>query len=130
MLGVLMGGLRRKADIRDRLRVYEGLRRPRASRVRELSGQNLWIFHMLGCADCGGMDEGEGGIEAFSFGGRSGDNWADSGFCDWLFGHDVVEEAEEWREGKHKSSARWSFRFGLVRYLEDEATITIQSIVD
>ena len=107
MLGVLMGDLRQKEEIRTRLMAYEGLRRPRANKVRDLSKQNLQIFHMLGCADGGGEKGGrEGGIKSFfSFGNSHDDNWADSGFCDWLFGHDVVKEAEEWRDGKRRGSA-------------------------
>lgn len=29
----------------------------------------------------------------------SSSKWADPGFRDYLFGHDVVREAEEWGEG-------------------------------
>ena len=99
VLGALLGDLRQKADTRNRLLLYERLRRPRASTVRDLSKENLQIFHMLGYADGGG--ESDGVLKSFSssFGdGRFHNDWADVGFRDWLFGHDVVKEAVEIRE--------------------------------
>ena len=93
VLGVLLGGLRQKEYIRERLMGYEELRRPRANKVRDLSVENLQIFHMLGGED--------GGMEIPSFG-KGHDNWAEVGFCDWLFGYDVVKEAEAWRDGMQR----------------------------
>ena len=100
MLGVLMGNLKTKADIRNRLMRYEQLRRPRANKVRDLSAVNLQIFHMLACKDC----EEETKIESWREGHA---NWAEAGFCTWLFGHDIVAVAEAGqyihRDGMQKS---------------------------
>lgn len=103
VLGTLLGNLRRKTDIRDRLLVYEELRRPRATRVRELSVENLQIFHMLECMDRKEGGEGYDGVESLSFS-KSHDNWADLDFRDWLFGSDVVGEAEGLRERRKEST--------------------------
>ncbi len=95
VLGALLGNLRRKADIRDRLLMYERLRKPRTSRVRELSAENLQMFHMLNCAH---LKKKGAQNKSSKAGGGSSSSWADPGFRDWLFEHDVVKEAEEMRE--------------------------------
>ena len=106
MLGALLGRLRSKAEIAERLIMYEELRRPRAEKVRDLSGGNLRIFDMLGCEGGGGGEgDGDGEIGSFSssFRGRKGDDhWAEAGFQHWLFGHDCVEEAVRRRDERWK----------------------------
>ena len=64
--------------------------------MRDLSGENLQIFHMLEGAE---GSEQYANVKSFAFGGSRG-VWAEAGFRDWLFGHDVVREAEEMRDGK------------------------------
>ena len=75
--------------------MYEQLRRPRATKVRELSIENAQMFHMLDCAQNSSKDARQ--MTKISPNGLH-NNWADAGFRDWLFGHDVVKEAEEIRE--------------------------------
>ena len=55
------------------------------------------MFHMLNCSTTAEGNE-KGGSKhecTSSFGSAHDDNWAEAGFSDWLFGHDVVQEAEE-----------------------------------
>lgn len=64
-------------------------------KVREFSIVNGQNFHML---DRGERKEKDGlhqSIEAFR---SSLHRFANPSFQDWLFGHDVVQEAEEMRE--------------------------------
>ena len=101
-VGRLDGGFGPQADIRGGLRGYGPVWRARAPPGRDRSGENLQIFHMLACKG----EMGEIQIESLREGGNG--DWAEIGFCDWLFGHDTVAEAEEWRAGGgvQKSSAR------------------------
>ena len=83
-------------------------------KVRSLSEENGQLFHMLNCPTTitttssitsGGEKESESEngsckqqrqecTSSFSRGARQEDgNWAEAGFCDWLFGYDVVDEA-------------------------------------
>ena len=101
VLGTLLGNLRQKTDIRDRLLLYEQLRRPRAMRVREMSVENLQIFHMLECA---GRNESGEGIKSFSYS-KPHSHWADPVFRDYLFGHDVIGEAEGLIERERKKES-------------------------
>ena len=78
--------------------MYEQLRRPRATKVRELSIENAQIFHMLDCAQNSSKDAGQ--MMKISPNGPH-NNWADAGFRDWLFGYDVVKEAEEMKESMY-----------------------------
>ena len=75
--------------------MYEQLRKPRTSRVRELSAENLQMIHMLNCAQ---LKKKATQSKSAKSSGSSSSNWADPGFRDWLFEHDVVKEAEEMRE--------------------------------
>ena len=77
--------------------MYEQLRKPRATRVRDLSVENDKIFHMLDCAER--KKKAGQGERAKTFG-SSQDKMADAGLLDWLFGHDVIKEAEDMKEGK------------------------------
>ena len=95
VLGALLGNLQKKADIRDLLLLYEKLRRPRTTKVRDLSVENGQIFHMLNHGQSNENDELHESLRAF---GSSHNRFADPGFEDWLFGRDVVAEAEEVRE--------------------------------
>ena len=60
---------------------------------------------MLDCMDQNKKSEEYERINSFPFS-KSRNNWADPGFRDWLFGHDVVKEAEELRENKKDNSAQ------------------------
>ena len=70
-------------------------------RVRKMSVENLQIFHMLECA---GRNERGEGIKSFSYS-KSHSHWADPGFRDYLFGHDVVGEAESLIERDRKKQS-------------------------
>lgn len=75
--------------------MYEQLRRPRATKVRDMSIENAQIFHMLDCA----RDSSKDARQLTKISPNSPhNNWADAGFRDWLFEHDVVKEAEGMRE--------------------------------
>ena len=100
VLGALFGNLQQKADIRDLLLLYEQLRRPRTTEVRDLSIENGQIFHMLSQGQSNGNDELHQSIRAF---GSSHNRFADPGFEEWLFEHDVVAEAEEVQESFNKA---------------------------
>lgn len=60
-----------------------------------MSIENAQIFHMLDCAEDNSKDARQ--MTKTSPNGPH-NNWADAGFRDWLFGHDVVKEAEGIRE--------------------------------
>ena len=100
VLGALFGNIQQKADIRDLLLLYEQLRRPRTTKVRDLSIENGQIFHMLNQGQSNDNDELHQSIRAF---GSSHNRFADPGFEGWLFGRDVVAEAEEVRESFYRS---------------------------
>ena len=100
VLGALFGNLQNKADIRDLLRMYEQLRRPRTTKVRDLSIENGQIFHMLSQGQNKGNDKLHESIKLF---GSSHYRFADPGFEEWLFGYDVVAGAEEVRERFYRS---------------------------
>lgn len=60
-----------------------------------MSMENAQIFHMLDCAE----DNSKDARQLTKISPNDPHNsWADAGFRDWLFGHDVVKEAEEKRE--------------------------------
>ena len=100
VLGALFGNLLEKAYIRDLLLLYEELRRPRTTKVRDLGIENGQIFHMLDQSQSKENAELHQSIRAF---GSSQNRFADPGFEDWLFGRDVVAEAEEARESFYRS---------------------------
>lgn len=71
-------------------------------RVREMSVENLQIFHMLAFA---GRNERCEGIKSFSYSNSHSHYWADPLFRDYLFEHDVVGEAESLRERESKKES-------------------------
>ena len=65
-----------------------------------MSIENGQIFHMLSQGQSTEDDELHQSIRAF---GSSHNRFADPGFEEWLFGRDVVAEAEEVRESFYRA---------------------------
>lgn len=100
ILGALFKHIQYKSEIRDKLIVYEQLRRPRSTRIVEESIVNGGILH---------MQDGEAQRERdrqlrydAPFEGYP-NRWADPVFQKWLFGYDVFAEVDEERWRYHKT---------------------------
>lgn len=75
--------------------MYEQVRRPRTTKVMDLSIENSQGFHMLDRGERKGKDGQYQRTKSLE---SPLNRFADPGFQDWLFGCDVVKKGEEVQE--------------------------------